>query len=111
MHLHLPTTLDPRQLLRPRRRGIASVNSEIRDGIVPASDGIAQTADHEGGALPGANYRTVALIVACAMFMGKPRCDRPRHGAAHDGAGFSRTCARDEHRAHLLPAGAGRVHP
>ncbi|UAJ08953.1 DHA2 family efflux MFS transporter permease subunit [Glacieibacterium megasporae] len=69
MQLHLPTNLDPRQLLRPRRRGIASVNSEMRDGIVPAGNGIAQTADQEGGAPPGANYRTVALIIACAMFM------------------------------------------
>ncbi len=63
MHVHLP------DLLRPRRRGIASVNSEVRDGIVPAADGIAQTTDQEGGAAPGANYRTVALIIACAMFM------------------------------------------
>ena len=69
MHLHLPTALDPRQLLRPRRRGLASVNSEVRDGIVPAGDAIAQTADSEGGAPAGANYRTVALIIACAMFM------------------------------------------
>ncbi len=56
-------------LLRPRRRNIASVNSEVRDGIIPAADAIAQTGDHEGGAAPGANYRTVALIIACAMFM------------------------------------------
>ena len=69
MHLHLPASLDPRRLLRPRRRGIASINSEVRDGIVPASDGIAQTADHHGGATRDPNYRTVALIVACAMFM------------------------------------------
>ena len=69
MHLHLPATLDPRQLLRPRRRGIASINSEVRDGIVPAGNRIAQTADHEGGSPAGANYRTVALIIACAMFM------------------------------------------
>jgi EmrB/QacA subfamily drug resistance transporter len=69
MTLHLPTALDPRQLLRPRRRGLASVNSEVRDGIVPAGDGIAQTADSDDGVAPGANYRTVALIIACAMFM------------------------------------------
>ena len=69
MHLHLPISLDPRQLLRPRRRGIASVNAEVRDGIVPAGDRLVQTAEHDGGAAPGANYRTVALIIACAMFM------------------------------------------
>jgi EmrB/QacA subfamily drug resistance transporter len=69
MSLHLPHGLDPRNLLRPRRRGIASVHSEVRDGIVPAGDRIAQTTDQQGGAPEGANYRTVALIIACAMFM------------------------------------------
>lgn len=69
MHLHLPAALDPRQLLRPRRRGIASVNAEVRDGIVPAGDRIAQTTDQDGGATPTRNYRTVALIIATAMFM------------------------------------------
>ncbi|MBB5716755.1 DHA2 family efflux MFS transporter permease subunit [Sphingomonas aerophila] len=63
MQLRFPTQL------RPRRRGIASVNAEVRDGIVPAGDRIAQTFEQEGGAPPGANYRTVALIIACAMFM------------------------------------------
>ncbi|VWX51481.1 MDR family MFS transporter [Novosphingobium sp. 9U] len=56
-------------LLRPRRRGIASVNSEVRDGIVPAADRIAQTPHTEDREPRGANYRTVALIIACAMFM------------------------------------------
>ena len=69
MNLRLPVTLDPRHLLRPRRRGIASVNAEVRDGIVPAGDGIAQTADNDGGEAPTRNYRTVALIIATAMFM------------------------------------------
>jgi EmrB/QacA subfamily drug resistance transporter len=69
MHLHLPDSLDPRALLRPRRRGIASVNAEVRDGIVPAADRIAETTDHEGEAPHATNYRTVALIIACAMFM------------------------------------------
>ncbi len=69
MNLHLPAALDPRQLLRPRRRGIASVNAEVRDGIVPAGDRIAQTTDADGGAAPTRNYRTVALIIATAMFM------------------------------------------
>jgi EmrB/QacA subfamily drug resistance transporter len=63
MQLRFPTQL------RPRRRGIASVNAEVRDGIVPAGDRIAQTFEQEGGAPPGADYRTVALIIACAMFM------------------------------------------
>ena len=69
MHLHIPAALDPRQLLRPRRRGIASVNAEVRDGIVPAGDRIAQTSDTDGGEAPTRNYRTVALIIATAMFM------------------------------------------
>ncbi|GAA0665332.1 EmrB/QacA subfamily drug resistance transporter [Sphingomonas insulae] len=69
MHLHIPAVLDPRHLLRPRRRGIASVNAEVRDGIVPAGDGIATTADHDGGTAPTRNYRTIALIIATAMFM------------------------------------------
>ncbi|MBW6527942.1 multidrug efflux MFS transporter [Sphingomonas sp. RHCKR7] len=56
-------------LLRPRRRGIASVNSEVRDGIVPAGDAVATTADHDGGEPHNPRYRTVALIIACAMFM------------------------------------------
>ena len=61
--------LDPRALLRPRRRGIASVNSEVRDGIVPASANLASTARRDDAASHSANYRTVALIIACAMFM------------------------------------------
>jgi EmrB/QacA subfamily drug resistance transporter len=64
-----PSRFIPRLLLRPRRRGIASVNSEVRDGIVPAADRIARTEDVAGGPEPGANYRTVALVIACAMFM------------------------------------------
>lgn len=56
-------------LLRPRRRGIASVNSEVRDGIVPAGDSVATTANHDGGEPHNPRYRTVALIIACAMFM------------------------------------------
>jgi EmrB/QacA subfamily drug resistance transporter len=55
--------------LRPRRRGIASVNCEVRDGIVPAADRLAQTTEVEDGPHTGSNYRTVALIIACAMFM------------------------------------------
>ena len=65
----LPPRFDPRLLLRPRRRGIASVNSEVRDGIVPAAGAIARTADVSGGEARSRNYRTVALIIACAMFM------------------------------------------
>ncbi|PZQ54298.1 MAG: MFS transporter [Novosphingobium pentaromativorans] len=55
-------------MLRPRRRGIASVNAEVRDGIVPAAGSIAKTRD-EGPAESGANYRLVALIIASALFM------------------------------------------
>ncbi|MEE4453122.1 DHA2 family efflux MFS transporter permease subunit [Novosphingobium resinovorum] len=55
-------------MLRPRRRGIASVNAEVRDGIVPAAGSLAKTQDL-GPAQSGANYRLVALIVASALFM------------------------------------------
>ncbi|WP_207080690.1 MFS transporter [Novosphingobium sp. KA1] len=55
-------------MLRPRRRGIASVNAEVRDGIVPAAGRIAMTPDRSAQA-PGANYRLVALIIASALFM------------------------------------------
>ena len=41
MHVRFSTTLDRRLKLRPRRRGIASVNAEMRDGIVPAGDRLA----------------------------------------------------------------------
>ena len=69
MHLPISAALHPRRLLRPRRRGIASVHAEVRDGIVPAGSGIATTADTDGGAPPTRNYRIVALIIATAMFM------------------------------------------
>jgi len=68
MHLS-PLRFDALRFLRPRRRGIASVNAEVRDGIVPAADALARTSDLEGGTPASANYRTVALIIACAMFM------------------------------------------
>lgn len=55
-------------MLRPRRRGIASVNAEVRDGIVPAAGALAKTRD-EGPAESGANYRFIALIIASALFM------------------------------------------
>jgi hypothetical protein len=55
-------------MLRPRRRGVASVNAEIRDGIVPAAGGIAKTMD-QGPAQSGLNYRIVAVIIATALFM------------------------------------------
>jgi EmrB/QacA subfamily drug resistance transporter len=67
-HIDLPN-LSLGRFLRPRRRTIASVHAESRDGIVPAAGGIATTDDRNGGAPGGVNYRTVALIVACAMFM------------------------------------------
>jgi hypothetical protein len=55
-------------MLRPRRRGIASVNAEVRDGIVPAAGALAQVSD-PGPPVSSANYRLVALIIACALFM------------------------------------------
>ncbi|PZU06885.1 MDR family MFS transporter [Sphingomonas sp.] len=55
-------------MLRPRRRGLASVNAEVRDGIVPAAGALAKTRD-VGPAGSGQNYRIVALIIASALFM------------------------------------------
>jgi len=54
-------------MLRPRRRGLASINAEIRDGIVPAADGLALVPSRPSTEPRG--YRTVALIIACALFM------------------------------------------
>lgn len=56
--------------LRLRRRGLAAINSEIRDGIVPAASEMSlvrEATDAPAG--PPRNYRTVALIIACALFM------------------------------------------
>jgi EmrB/QacA subfamily drug resistance transporter len=56
--------------MRLRRRGLASINSEIRDGILPAADGIARVAMPAGAPLhTPRNYRVTALIIACALFM------------------------------------------
>lgn len=55
-------------MLRPRRRGIASVNAEVRDGIIPAAGALAKTRDAVSAGVSG-NYRLVALIVASALFM------------------------------------------
>ena len=59
----LPFSGQPAQ--RPRRRGVASVNAEVRDGIVPAAGSLAKTQDI-GPAVSGQNYRLVALIIASA---------------------------------------------
>jgi hypothetical protein len=65
MSIHLPhALLHPGTLLRPRRRGIASLGAEVRDGIVPVAPTIATTHDHAGGEPGTANYRTVAMIIA-----------------------------------------------
>jgi EmrB/QacA subfamily drug resistance transporter len=58
-------------MLRPRRRGLASINAEIRDGIVPAAEGLARVPVVPSPAAPGGSrhYRTIALIIACAFFM------------------------------------------
>ena len=60
-----------RALLRPKRRGLAAINSEIRDGIVPAAEGLSLIPTIPGQPRTEAqrNYRTVALIIACALFM------------------------------------------
>ncbi len=56
--------------MRLRRRGLASINSEIRDGILPAGEAIGRVARDDGvaGRAP-AGYRVTALIIACALFM------------------------------------------
>ena len=63
--------LTARRLLRPKRRGLASINAEIRDGIVPAAEGLARvpTIPSEPRTAAQRGYRTVALIIACALFM------------------------------------------
>lgn len=58
-----------RDLLRPKRRAIAATSAEVRDGIVPASAGIERPAVRHDEAVGTPGYRTVALIVASAMFM------------------------------------------
>jgi EmrB/QacA subfamily drug resistance transporter len=57
--------------MRPRRRGLASISAEIRDGVVPAADGLARTplTPAEASAPAARGYRTTALIIACAFFM------------------------------------------
>jgi EmrB/QacA subfamily drug resistance transporter len=55
-------------MLRPRRRGLASVNAEVRDGIIPAAGSLTQTHDL-GPPTSSQNYRLVALIIASALFM------------------------------------------
>ena len=55
-------------MLRPRRRGLASVNAEVRDGIVPATGSMAKTQD-DGPEASGPNYRVIALIIASALLM------------------------------------------
>lgn len=47
---------------------MASVNAEVRDGIVPAAASLAQMEDL-GPTASSANYRLIALIVASALFM------------------------------------------
>ncbi|HET8611601.1 MAG TPA: MFS transporter [Sphingomonas sp.] len=55
--------------LKPRRRGLASVNAEIRDGIVPAASAIAPVRDQGPVVTTAPSYRVVALIIATALFM------------------------------------------
>ncbi len=55
-------------MLRPRRREMASINAEVRDGIVPAGGSLTQTVDL-GPPASSSNYRLIALIVASALFM------------------------------------------
>lgn len=58
-------------VLRLRRRGLAAINSEVRDGILPAAGAVSTVRDTAAPARtkPVRNYRLIALIVACALFM------------------------------------------
>lgn len=57
-------------MVRLRRRGLASINSEIRDGIVPAASGVTVSPEAPVAEAPKArSYRLVAVIIACALFM------------------------------------------
>jgi EmrB/QacA subfamily drug resistance transporter len=57
-------------MTRLRRRGLASINSEIRDGIVPAADGVTVSPGTPVvEATKPRDYRVVAMIIACALFM------------------------------------------
>ena len=58
-------------MLIPRRRGLASINAEVRDGIVPAAERVARApaAQAGEGRAGSRHYRTIALIVGAAMFM------------------------------------------
>ena len=58
-------------MVRLRRRGLASINAEVRDGIVPAADGVT-VAPASGAPVDPPHkrsYRVVAMIIACALFM------------------------------------------
>jgi EmrB/QacA subfamily drug resistance transporter len=57
-------------MVKLRRRGLASINAEVRDGIVPAAGDVALTPGAPGIDHGGTRaYRVVALIIACALFM------------------------------------------
>jgi EmrB/QacA subfamily drug resistance transporter len=59
-------------MLRLRRRSLASLNSEIRDGILPAAERLRLVPSGPGDVShppKKRNFRTIALIVACALFM------------------------------------------
>jgi EmrB/QacA subfamily drug resistance transporter len=58
------------RMLRLKRRGLASINSELRDGIVPAAHRLRLVPSGPAAADTGRpGFRTVALIIACALFM------------------------------------------
>ncbi|WP_205691445.1 DHA2 family efflux MFS transporter permease subunit [Caulobacter sp. 602-2] len=57
-------------MTRLRRRGLASINAEVRDGILPAADGVTRApAAPETDTAGRPPYRLVAVIIACALFM------------------------------------------
>ena len=59
------------RLLRLRRRNLASIGAEVRDGIVPAATRVGPTTSDGAARVAGQprNFRVVALVIACAMFM------------------------------------------
>jgi hypothetical protein len=51
------------------RRGLASIYSEIRDGILPAANRISSVPRATTTLATPRSYRVTALIIACALFM------------------------------------------
>ena len=100
-------------MLRPRRRGLASINSEVRDGILPAAGGLALTpsALPSGDGAVQRNYRTMALIIACALFMEQMDSTVLATALPTMARNFHVLAPAHERGPDLLSAGPGHLHP